>query len=120
MNKIKSFVKQFVAVVKGDDAEATAQKALRQADSALKTQIAILNGNTVGYEDAVTVAKEAQALARVNGGKSITDRDYYVESLLESKNAVTEAEEDLKLHQEKIAFLEAELEALDNEEEVKA
>jgi hypothetical protein len=51
MNKTKSFVKEIVALLKGDDAEATGQKVLRQADSAFKTQIASLTGDTIALED---------------------------------------------------------------------
>lgn len=110
--KIKSFVKQFISVIKGDDAEALAQKALRQADSALQTHIANLTGDTINFEDQVTTAKESQALARVNNGQLITDRASYARNLLSAKNRVTEAEEALKAHKEKIAFLKGELEAL--------
>lgn len=115
MNKMKSFVKQFVAVVKGDDAEAQGQKVLRQADSALQSQVASLNGDTITLEDSVTSAKEALDLARVNNGQVIIDRSYYVRNLLNAKNKVTEAEEALKSHKEKIAFLESELKALSEE-----
>ena len=115
MNKTKSFIKEFVAVVKGDDAEASAQKALRQADSALQTQIASLTGDTITLEDKVTAAKEAHVLARVNNGNVITDRSVYVRNLLNAKNAVTVAEEELKAHKEKIAFLQGELKGLSEE-----
>lgn len=113
--KVKSFVKQFVAKLSGDDNEALAQKALRQADSALKTQISNLTGDIINYEDALEAAKEAQASARVNDGKIISDRETYVENLLEAKNDVTEAEEALETHRAKIAFLQGELEALSSE-----
>jgi hypothetical protein len=109
MNTMKSFVRQFIAVVKGDDAEATAQKALRQADSALQAQIASLKGDTIALEDAVTAAKENEELATVNSGKTITHREHYVKGLLDSKNAVILAEETLKNHKEKIAYLESKL-----------
>ena len=62
MNKMKSFVKEVVAIISGDNAEATGQKILRQADSALKTQIASLNGDTISLEDKVEDAKEALRL----------------------------------------------------------
>lgn len=115
MNKMKSFVKQFTAVLTGDNAEAQAQKALRQADSALKTQVASLKGDTISFEDKVEQAKENLGLARVNNGNLISSRDSYVQGILKAKNALTEAEEALKAHLEKIAFLEAELKALDEE-----
>lgn len=117
MTKINSFVKQFVAVIKGDDAEALAQKAWRQSQSALKTQIASLEGDIIKFEDSVTDAKEAQESARINGGKPITDRNYYVETLLDSKNTVTRTEKALKDHTAKIDFLKSELKALETEVE---
>lgn len=114
---MKSFIKQFVAVVTGDNAEAQAQKVLRQADSALKTQIAALQGDVITLEDAVENAKEQQVLAKVNHGRTITDRNSYVRGLLDAKNEVTKAEKALELHKEKIAFLESELATLDEVEE---
>ena len=116
MNKVKSFVKQFAAFVKGDDVEAQAQKVLRQADSALKSQIASLTGDTITLEDAVTAAEEKEQLATINNGKPITDRNYYVSGLLSAKNQVTIAQETLEAHQEKIAFLQSKLDALGEEE----
>jgi hypothetical protein len=116
MNTVKSFVKQFTAFIKGDDAEAQAQKVLRQADSALKSQIASLNGDTITYEDAVTAAEEKEGLAIINNGKPITDRSYYVSGLLNAKNQVTSAQEALKTHLEKIAFLQSKLDGLGEEE----
>ena len=117
MNTVKSFVRQFVAAVQGDDSTAKAEKAFRQADSALKTQIAALKGDVISKEDAVTDALEAQSLARINNGQPITNRDIYVQNLLSAKNIVTKAEEDLAKHIAKIEFLESELTALTAEVE---
>lgn len=115
MNKVNSFVKSFVALVTGDDNTVKAEKAKRQADSALKTHISILKGDLVSKEDAVSTAKENQDKALVNNGDPITDRDRYVERLLDAKNTATLAEQALKKHQEKIAFLETQLASLDEE-----
>jgi len=112
---VKSFIKQFVASVTGDDAEAKAQKALRQADSALKSQIPSLNGDTIQLEDAVTSAKEAEDNALINGGCLITDREGYIRNLLSARNNTLRAEEALKVHTEKIAFLQGRLEAINSE-----
>jgi hypothetical protein len=113
MNKMKSFVKEVVAIIQGDNAEATAQKVLRQADSALKTQIAALHGDTIALEDKVEDAKEGLRLARVNNGQVITDRNQYVRNLLSAKNSLTEAQDNLTEHLEKIAFLEETYASLD-------
>ena len=112
MTKAKSFIKGFVAAIKGDDAEAQAAKVWRQAESGLTMQIAALKGDLIRKEDAVTDAQEALDSARINGGinggKSITDRDAYVANLISSKERLTTAEKQLEAHQKTIAFLEEE------------
>jgi exonuclease VII small subunit len=110
---MKSFVKEVVAIIAGDNAEATGQKILRQADSGLKTQIASLNGDTIALEDSIEDALEGLKLARVNNGKLITDRNQYVRNLLEAKNKLTDAQDALEAHLEKIAFLQGEYDSLD-------
>jgi len=115
MNKTKSFVKQIVALLKGDDAEQTAQKVMRQADSAFKTQIATLTGDTIGLEDAVENANEKLALSKVNNGVLIADRNQYIRNILEAKNNLTICEDNLKLHLEKIDFLETQHASLNDE-----
>jgi hypothetical protein len=95
VSKTKSFVKEVVAILTGDNAEATAQKILRQADSAFKTQIASLTGDTIVFEDKLEDAKEALRLARLNYGKTISDRNNYIYNLIDAKNRVVDAEEDL-------------------------
>jgi len=117
MNKVKSFVKEFTARVKGDDVTAQAEKALRQADSALNVQISVMVGDTIKFEDAVESAKEELALARVNSGEAISNRDAYVRTLLEAKNEVTEAEENLASHIKTLAFLKETLASLGTEVE---
>ena len=105
VNKTKSFVKEIISLLKGDDAEATAQKVLRQADSAFKTQIASLTGDTIALEDKLEDAKEALRLARLNNGQLINDRNSYVSSLLRAQNNLIDAEEALEAHNNKLQFL---------------
>ena len=106
MNKLNSFCKEFVAIVKGDDVEAKAQKVWRQAESALKVQIAGLKGDVIAKEDAVANAEEALSLARVNHGNVISNRESYVSNLIDAKNTVTKRQKELELHNAQIAFLE--------------
>ena len=106
MNKLNSFAKQFVAIIKGDNAEATAAKVWRQAESAFKVQIAALNGDLIRKEDAVTQAEEKLAKALVNHGIEITDREAYISNLLRAKEALASVQKELTAHQATIAFLE--------------
>lgn len=105
VNKTKSFVKEVIAILSGDNAEATGQKILRQADSAFKTQIASLTGDTISFEDAVEEAKEALRIARINNGRLIGDRSSYISNLLVAKNNLIDAEEALENHVLKLEFL---------------
>jgi hypothetical protein len=114
---MKSFVKQFVAIIEGNDSAVEAQKAFREADSALGSQINNLEGETMVKEDAVEDAVEAVKIARVNGGKRIANKPQYVANLLCAKNVLTAAEEDLELHLKKIAFLKSEKEEISKEVE---
>jgi hypothetical protein len=117
MNTVKSYVKQFAAILKGDDAEATAQKALRASDSALKTQIASLTGDLISLEDALEQAQENEKLALLNNGKVPTDRNAYVRNLIVARQSVIDAEENLYEHKETIAYLQSKLEELSSEVE---
>ena len=114
-SKLNSFCREFVAILTGDDAVATAEKAWRQAKSALDVQIAALKGDIVNKEDAVESAAEELKLARVNNGKLITDRGDFINNLLKAKNNLTLAEKAVADHQAKIEFLEQQLVDLSKE-----
>lgn len=115
MSKLNSFCKEFVAIIKGDDAEVRAQKAWRQCESGLKVQIAALKGDVIAKEDKVENAKEALGLARVNNGQLISDRETYVANLIDAKNRLTKAEKELEQHNAQIAFLEEQYKQLSAE-----
>jgi hypothetical protein len=106
MTKLNSFAKQFVAIIKGDDAEARAAKVWRQAESAFKVQIAALSGDLIRKEDAVSQAEEKLAKALVNNGNEITDRDNYIVNLISAKEILKSTKKHLDAHKETIAFLE--------------
>ena len=106
MNKLNSFVKQFSAILKGDDNEAKAAKVWRQCESAFKVQIAALGGDLIRKEDSVSQAEETLAKRLVNNGNEISDRDQYIANLISAKESLKQAEKQLAAHKETIAFLE--------------
>jgi hypothetical protein len=112
---INSFIKQFVAILKGDDAEVTAQKNFRKAHAAIKTQISSKTADTVDLEDKLETAKENLRLAYLNNGKDITDRNEYVRNLFKAKNNLNEAEDTLDQHKADLLFLEDSLKAMEAE-----
>lgn len=115
MTKMNSFVKQFVAVVKGDDAEALGMKVWRQCESALTGQISAMNFKTISLEGVVAEAEEKLASARVNNGNKVSSMENYINNLTEAKNTLIRAEKALKDHNTQLDFLKAEYEALKSE-----
>lgn len=107
---MKSFIKQFIATMQGDNAAVVAEKTKRQAISALKSQIAMLEGSTVDLEENLSTAKDQLSLASINNGTMISDRNEYVQNLIVSKNNIIECELKLKNHNDKISFLKEQLE----------
>lgn len=112
MNKLNAFMREFVAIVKGDDTEALAAKVWRQGEAALKVAIAGAEGDLISKEEDVESAKEKLRLARANNGKEITDRNRYVLGLVEAQNNLTEAEDRLEAHRKTIVFLKGQYEEL--------
>ena len=112
MTKLNSFMTQFAAAIKGDNVEVQAAKTWRQAESGLKVTIAALEGDVIKLEDNVTNAQENLDGARINNGKSITNREYYIDGLVSAKNVLNAAEKELKAHNAKLDFLKGEYEAL--------
>jgi hypothetical protein len=110
--QLTTFVKEFLAIIKGDDAEAKAQKAYRSAMSALKTQISSLEGDTIKFEDEVEEAESKFNLAKVNSGEPIVDRNKYVQNLLVARRQLIDAEEALENHLEKIEVLRSTFEEI--------
>jgi len=109
---MNSFVKQFIAAAKGDDVEVMAQKAWRSAESALKVQIAAREGDTISLEDEVARKKEALETARINNGRKVANREDYIDELINAKNNLTEAEEELNDHLSELNFLKSEYDKL--------
>ena len=106
MTTTNSFVKQFIALVKGDEAEVRALKIWRQAESAFKVQIAALGGDLIRKEDTVTQAEEKLAKALVNNGCEITDRDTYIANLISAQEFLRQSQKNLTAHKDTIEFLE--------------
>ncbi len=113
--KVNSFVSQFMAMANGDNEKAVAEKAWRSAESALKSQISVKEGDAIELEDKVIEAKERLANARVNGLEVIKDRNAYVKNLVAAKNYVIEAETELEDHNSMLSFLREEYDALRKE-----
>ena len=106
MNKLNAFVKEFKAIIVGDDAEAKAAKVWRQAESAFKVQIAALGGDLIRKEDAVVQAEENLAKRLINNGSEITDRDAYISNLISAQEALRQSQKQLTAHKNTIEFLE--------------
>ena len=116
VNKVKSVVKEVVALLQGDTSKVIGQRIYRKSDSALTFQIAGEKYKLMGVEEKLDAAKEAKRLARINNGKEIADGEEYVSNLLKAENNITLAQAELDALNKKIKFLESELEAVNTEE----
>ncbi len=118
MTKVESFISQFVALVKGDEAAVIGAKVFRQATSAFKVQIAALEGGLIRKEDQLENAKENLEKARLNFGVELNDAAQnggYCEKLISCQNVIEQAEKDLVAHKKTIAFLESQYAKLKTE-----
>ena len=113
---MNSFVKQFIAEVKGDDVEAQAEKVWRQANSALKSYISSMEGDLIEKEDKVSDAEEKLAKTRINKGLTISDRNNYIANLISAKENLKRVQKELDAHIATIEFLKEEWENLKKEE----
>jgi sugar diacid utilization regulator len=109
---MNTFVKQIIAMITGDTATETAMKIKRQAESALKVQIANREAETVNLESAVEDAKAEQLKAFVNYGKTMETteaRAEYVRTLVSAEQRISDAEEALETHLTTLEFLRGKL-----------
>jgi chromosome segregation ATPase len=106
---VKSFVNQFVALVKGDDSAVVAEKVFRKAKSALTASLAVAEGESVNLEEAISEAQENLDKARVNYGNAEFTNNSYISNLSQARERLEEAESNFELHQEKLTILKEEL-----------
>ena len=92
-------------MVSEDTPTGVAEKIQTRAVAALEAQIAALVGVGLDKEEALSQAKEGLVTATLNGGSSTFDRTRYIQGLIEAKNKVTVAEDDLSAHKAQLAFL---------------
>lgn len=109
---MNSFVKQFIAYVKGDDAEVLAQQTHRKAVAALNSQISEFEGDLVDLEERLMTAKEALDTARINDGKAIKNRNDYSSRLVAAKNEILNCEDAIVEHKKTLEFFKSELQRL--------
>lgn len=111
--KVKTFVKEFVALVKGDDAEVVAAKVQRKAESALETRLSVINGKIGDAKDRVKDCEENLVKARLNYGNEISSdsygRDNYVDKLITATIQLDKANSELENLEHTRAMLSREL-----------
>ena len=108
-SKVTTFVEQFIALVKGDEAGVTAAKVERQRIAALNTAFHNANGDLVDKEQRVQDAEDYVVKCRLNHGVEIINREHYVSNLIAATEKVKDAQEALEAHQLLISTLKAEI-----------
>lgn len=96
MSKVSLFVQQFVAFVKGDDAELTAIKVKKNALIALKSKISALDGTIFDKQNEIEDQKEKCEQAIINYGDSDFNRVKYCENLVKENTKLDVLKEELE------------------------
>lgn len=103
VKKGKTFIKEVIARLKGDDAEVKAAKISRKAISAVEGQLAALNSKKVDLENTVEDAAEF-----LNNAKYpielISDNQSYIRGIEKAQKAYDEAVENLENVEQSIAY----------------
>jgi len=110
--KINVFETSFIKTAKDENIEELAEKTWRNAESALKSNISNLEGDSIDFEDSVENAEADLNAARVNNGEAILDRPLFIANLVSSKNYLTNAQDALKNHLATLEFLKKEYASL--------
>jgi chromosome segregation ATPase len=110
--KLKSFVKEFVAMVKGDEAEAIGEKVRRKAEAGVETRLSSLKGHIVECEQYIEESEENLKHVRLNNGNPIKDMVTYVDNLIMAHKKVDEAKAKLEDVKHTIEVLQKELEII--------
>lgn len=116
MNPMKSYVKQAIASIKGDDAAALAQKNYRTANAATKGQLAALEAKKVRDEDNVAAAQERLDAVKYPAER-ITNSEEYILDLVHANRVLVSAKDELDSTEESIKFFNDLLEEFDAEVE---
>lgn len=101
ITKTELFVKEMISRLTGDSDQAFAAKQARLAYSALQGQINALNGKLVNDELALEEAQENYEKA-IYPTVKISEAGSYSRGILQAKNAVTTAEDNLKNTQDSL------------------
>lgn len=102
-SEVSRFVESVLARLTGDQDKALALKNEKLAISALKTQIALKEGELVEAESNVEAAQEN--LKEVTFPTTPISRDNYVRNLINAQEKLKDAEEDLEVLNETLSFL---------------
>lgn len=102
-SNVKSFVKQVLAQLQGNEDQVVAEKNYRKATSAVKGQISSLESKQVDAEIALDEAKEALHSAKYPT-KLIKDTSDYVRNVAKKQEAVDSAQEELESINESLKF----------------
>ena len=105
MSKVKSFIKEVTARLKGDENGVIAAKNERKSASALNSQIASLKSKLVDDETRVEEAEEALDNAKYPTAV-IVDNKVYVQIIVRAQEALDKAVEELNATEDSIAYWE--------------
>lgn len=103
------FIKQVIALLKGEKDEVIAIKIQKKVAATFKTEIAASKAKLLELEDSLEEAKEVYQKAFVNNGELSFDKDSYLNILIDARNKVVDAEEAIAAKKDIITFFEEQL-----------
>jgi predicted nucleic acid-binding Zn-ribbon protein len=105
MSKTSLFIREVTALLKGDDAAATAAKNARKAVSAFDSQIAALRASLVDLENAKEDAEEALKVAKYPTAL-ISNSQYYIRNIVTAQESLDAAVSALEDTQNSLSYFE--------------
>lgn len=102
---MKTFIKSICAYIKGDQAEITATKIAKKVSSIFNVEIPLLESKIMECEEAIEDAREVIKKSLMNNGELITDKNSYIENLINAKNKELQLLATLDTLKEQKAFI---------------
>lgn len=112
---MNSYIKQFIAICKGDNVKANAEVSYRQSICALKSQIHAEEGLLIKLEGELENAKVKAEESIVNNGEKIPDNEKYINGLINSFNETKTIEKKIETLKVKIELFKSILNGIQSE-----
>lgn len=112
MANLSKFVKDVLAIIKGDDAEAIAQKIKSKGTAVITAQVSIKTATRIDLVEAKENAEANVKLALANNGNPISDGNQFIRNLFNAEQELEKATLALEKHDKEVEILERHLKVI--------